>query len=281
MPTDNVTKDRWLSGQEKEKEYNKDTAEIRRRLTERKIIWDRLLKILGNDVTFDSSKKILDVGAEVTSIFLALKEGQKCAVDPLFEYLFHQHPFLKDVKEYQNVRFVSSPFEEMPAEEKFDVIFMLACLDHFGNIKPVLNKVDELLTPGGKLVILADCFKDEAVKKLMSSFDLYQYHPHHFVETDVAQLFSGYTLNRQKNISDIYDNCPAKAKREKIKIYRVDKLISRVWRISEDWGKKGNPLLILKIILFYGLALPTAFIRHKEQPVFPFTKTQLFVFQKP
>ncbi len=281
MSTDKVSQARWLTGLEKEREYNREAEGIERRLSERRIVWSRLLYLLKGEVTFDNSKRILDIGSETTSIFLALREGEKYAVDPLFEYLFDLHPFLKEVEEYKDVHFISSPIEDMTSSKSFDIIFMLAALDHTGEIGPVVDKIDELLAPSGTLIIFVDCYKDSAVRSIMSFSDIYLYHPHHFVAEDIVRLFSSYRLKKQEQISEIYHDCPFRTQREEIKPYRIDKLIARIWRLLRLWAKTEGALFAFKLFLCYSLASLIALRRRMREPVHPFTKTQLFVFQKP
>ena len=157
MLSDKVSKARWLAALEKEREYNREREDIELRLGERRVIWSRLLDLLKGEITFDNSKRILDIGAEATSIFLALREGERYAVDPLFDYLFDLHPFLKEVEEYKDVNFICSPIEDMTSDKSFDIIFMLASLDNMSKVEPIIDKIYELLEPSGLLVIPYAC----------------------------------------------------------------------------------------------------------------------------
>lgn len=280
MRPDGVSKARWLIGLEKEKEYNKEREDIKQRLNERRVTWGKLLDLLQGEVTFDNSKRILDVGAEATSIFLALREGGKYAVDPLFDYLFARHPFLKDVKEYKDVHFISSPIEDMTPNNRFDIIFTLASLEHVGNIQPVVDNIDKLLAPSGFLIVFVECYKDMAVRNVMSFFDLYPYHPHHFVAEDIIRLFSHYNLKKRERMSGIHEDCPFRKKRAVPKIYRIDKLIAMLWRLQYEWGKRRNIYFATKLFLCLGLAFSIALLRRIENPIYPFTEPNVFVFQK-
>jgi hypothetical protein len=157
---------------------------------------------------------------------------------------------------------------------------MLASLDHCGNLKPVLDKIEQLLLPSGYLVIFADCFKDSAVKKIMSFFHLYAYHLHYFSDEDIIQLFSKYNLKKYIALDGIYDDCSFKEKLEEVKIYRVGNLLKRVWRLQDEWGQGKNILLAAKLYLCFGLAFFVASVRRKKKPIYPFTDTILLIFQK-
>ncbi|MFC1943358.1 class I SAM-dependent methyltransferase [Chloroflexota bacterium] len=277
-----ISKDRWLIGLEKEKEYNRKREDIEERLIERREVWARLLDSLKCEVSFDNSKRILDVGAEATSIFLALREGEKYAVDPLFAYLFELHPFLKEIEEYKDVNFISSPFQDMTSDKSFDIIFILAMLEHLGTLKPVVGKVDELLAPSSTLVVLVDCLSDPVVRNIVSFFDIYPYHPHHFVPDDITKLFSNYRLTKQEQISEIYRDCPSK-ERKIIRIYRIDKVIAKIWELSGVWARGRRIQFALRLILCYSLIFVIVLLRRKGKPIWPPLnyKPWLFVFQKP
>jgi hypothetical protein len=113
----------------------------------------------------------------------------------------------------------------------------------------------------------------------MSFFDLYLYHPHHFIAEDIVRLFPNYRLKKQKDISEIYHDCPFR-KRRRIKIYRLDKLVARIWQMSGEWGRGKSILFTAKLFICFSLAFSIALLRGREKPIYPFTKTWLFIFQK-
>ena len=276
-----ISKKRWLIGIEKEKEYdNIKREDLEERFRERRQIWATLLDKLKGEVTFGNSKRILDIGAEATSVFLVLREGEKHAVDPLFEYLFDLHPFLTGIEEYKDVNFITSTIEDMAADESFDIIFALGMLEHVGELKPVVDKIDELLAPSGTLVVMVDCYADPVVRNIFSFFDIYPYHPHHFVASDIIRLFSSYGLKKQESMFEIYRDCPFK-KGQKIKLYRIDKLIARAWQSSGEYAKRTDILFALKFFLCGSLALLIALLRRREKTTLPLAKPWLFVLQKP
>ena len=284
MLDEKVSKIRWLIGLEKEKEYNRKREELEDRISERRQVWANLLDLLKDEKAFDNSKRILDIGSEATSIFLALKEGKKYAVDPLFEYLFDLHPFLREIEDYKDVKFISSPIEDMVADKSFDIIFILAALEHVGKLKQVVDKIDELLTPSGTLIIFLECYIDPAARNIMSFFDIYPYHPHHFVAEDIIRLFSIYKLKKEEQVREIYHDIPSRGLRKGAKTYRIDKLIAGIWQLIGGWGSRKNILFVSKLFLCYGLVFLVAFIRvllgKREGPIYPLKRPWLFVFQK-
>lgn len=276
-----VSKSRWLVAHEQEKKGLGNAEDMKEWLRVRRHTWSILLDLLKVEIAFDSSRRILDIGSGPTSIFLALKEGERCAVDPDFEFLFRLHPFMREVEQYKDVNFISNPIEEVTLDKKFDLIFMINALDHVGALKPVIDKMDELLAPSGTLVLIVDCYADRAVRDVISFFDVDLPHPHHFVAEDIIRLFLSYRLKKQdNNLSEIFLDCTFKGKKGQIQIYRVDKFIARMRQIVKSLGKEWDILFTSKYMLCYSLALLTALLRRREAPIHPLKKPRLFIFQK-
>ena len=281
MPSNKISRARWLAAQEQEKKGIESAEDMKEWLRVRRHTWASLLDLLKGEIAFDSSKRILDIGGGPTSIFLALREGEKYAVDPNLERLFDLHPFMREVEEYKDVNFISSPIEEAALDKQFDLIFMINVLDHVGALKAVIDKVNELLVSFGILVIIVDCYADRAVRNIMSFFDIDLPHPHHFVTGDIIRLFPDYKLKKQDNkVREIFTDCTFRGKKREIKIYRVDKFIALMTKILKEEGKGGDILFISKYILCYSLALLIASLRRQERPIYPLKKARLFVFQK-
>jgi len=276
-----VSKKRWLAAQEQEKKGIESAEDIKEWLRIRRHTWGNLVDSLKGDIAFDSSKRILDIGGGPTSIFLALREGEKYVVEPNVERLFKLHPFVREVEEYRDVNFISSPIEEAAFDKQFDLIFIINVLDHVGTLKPVVDKIDELLAPSGILIIVVDCYADRAVRRIINFFDVDLPHIHHFVADDIIRLFSNYKLKKQDNeVFRLINELPFKGQRAEIKIYRADKFIGRMRQHLSNSGKKGNILFASKYILCYSLALLIASLRRQEKPIHPLKKARLFVFQK-
>jgi len=82
-----VSKTRWLAAHEQEKKGLESADDIKEWLRVRRNTWGSLVDLLKNEIPVDDSKRILDVGCGPTSIFLALRSGEKYAVDPNLERL--------------------------------------------------------------------------------------------------------------------------------------------------------------------------------------------------
>ena len=276
-----IPQKRWLAAHKIEEAALVRAEDITEFLRLRRHTWASLVDLLKGEIAFDSSKRILDIGCGPTSVFLALRGGEKYVVDPTLERLFQLHPFMREVEEYRDVNFVSRPIEETTFDKQFDLIFTINALDHVGALKPVIDKIDELLTACGILVIIVDCYADRAVRNIMSFFDVDLPHPHHFIVEDIARLFPTYQLKKQdNNILEIFQADPFRGKRKEIRIYRLDKFVALMWQVLKNLGKQRDILFTAKYILCYSLALLIAALRRKEKPIYPLKKARLFVFQK-
>ena len=275
-----VSKARWSAAQEQEKRGVESAEEIREWIRVRRQTWANLLESLKGELTINSLKT-LDIGGGPTSIFLAFRKEERYMVDPNLDRLFRLHPFVREIEEYRDVNFISSSIEEAALDKQFDLIFMINVLDHVGELKPVLDKIDELLAPSGILVIVVDCYADSLVRGIVSFFDPDPPHPHQFIAGDIHTLFSHYQLNKQDSqIFKIINEPPFRGERSEMEFYRIDKFFTKMRKMLKYMRKQGDAFFISKYILCYGLALLIASFRRREKPIYPFKKARLFVFQK-
>jgi SAM-dependent methyltransferase len=281
VSTNRVSKKRWLAAQEQEKRVIERAEDIKTRISERRRTWANLLELLKDDVTFDNSKRILDVGCGATTIFLALRQGTKYAVDPTLEHLFRSHPFVREVEEYRDVNFISGSIEEVNLDNQFDVIFMINVLDHVAELKPVIDKVHELLAPSGILILPVDCYADRVVRSIQRFFDADLPHPHHFVAEDVIALFPSYELVKyDRRAFEIFPDCVSSVQGGDIPIYRVDRFIAQKIQELDELGRKGDLLFAIKRFFSSSLCYFVTLLRRKERPLAGLKKRRLFIFQK-
>jgi SAM-dependent methyltransferase len=274
-------KARWLAAQEAEKKELGDAGTVRGFIQVRKHTWARLIEEMRDVIDFDIPRSVLEIGSGPTSIFLALKGGERYAVDPNFDLLFERHPFVRELPEYQGVNFINGAFEDMPADRQFDMIFMINMLDHLGDLTPTLEKINKSLKPGGMLVIVVDCYADSRVKSLISFFDPDPPHPHHFINRDIAEMFSDYKLIKlDKNIYRIFDEVTLKEEKSEIPVYRIDRFAVKLKDILRRLGKGKDVLFISRYVVCFSLALAMAAVRRAEKPTYPLKKARLFVFRK-
>lgn len=62
--------------------------------------------------------------------------------------------FAKQNINHSKVKFIHSMFENLDLDEKFDLVFLIHTLEHLDERTLILNKISDLLTTNGKLVLI-------------------------------------------------------------------------------------------------------------------------------
>jgi hypothetical protein len=277
-----VSRARWLEAQRLE-DTPDSPDDMHEWVEVRRDTWARLIDYLMRQGLVNRPRKTLDIGGKGTAIFLALKDGERYAVDPVYQDLFQVHPFLRELDEYQGVNFLAMPVEEVATVDRFESIFCINVLDHMADLKTIAGKIEGLLAPSGTLVVIVDCYADRAVRNLVRWFDVDLPHPHHFLTQDIPLLFSRLALLKQDPaIFGLFlTGRLFRGDRVDIPVYRVDRLLGRFILLLRQSGKRWWAVpFALKLCLVYSLALLLASLRGKEAPIHPLKKPRLFVFKK-
>lgn len=289
--TSNISKERWSKAHRLEKRAYDDTEYNKKIIELRKYTWGLLIDSLKTTIDFKNHKNILEIGGGVTTVFLAIADGEKYAVDPVYNHVFTNYPYLKEIEEYKDVNFISGTLEDIPIDKKFDLIFSINMLDHVRDCNEIAAKIGKLLSPGGILILSIDCYDSASVRNIIRWFDVDTPHPHHFIKEDIMKLFSNYELIRlDRTTFEIDQSLPDKdginhnlpqtdKKNNNPKIYRIDIALSRAIKGIESNGEKSI-LFAVRYLLCYSLATLTAFIIKPKIKIFPLKKPWLFVLQK-
>lgn len=271
---------RWLEAQSLEA-APEAPEDIQEWLHVRRETWTHLLNYLACESLLKKSRRILDVGGKATTIFLALPDGQRYAIDPAYKHLFSQHPFLKELEEYRDVNFIALPIEEANLEP-FDLIFCINMLDHVEHVGAVASKIEQLLAPGGRLVLVVDCYADRVVRDLVRWFDVDLPHPHHFIAEDIVKIFCH--LRLYKHDASIFrlffTGRLFRKERPSISMHQCGRLLGRFGSLLHRYDRKHDIRFAVKFGVCYGLALLLASIRRTELPIHPLKKPRLFVFER-
>ena len=273
---------RWLEAQRLED--SPDSPEDMREWVEvRRDTWTRLMDYLTREGLINSPKRTMDIGGKGTTIFLALRDGERYAVDPVYRDLFQVHPFLRELKEYQGVNFLAAAVEDTTIDQPFDTIFCINALDHVAEVDAIIAKMEELLAPSGTLVLVVDCYADRAVRNLIRWFDVDLPHPHHFLAEDILSLFSRFQLRKQDPLCFrlFLTGRLFRGTRADIPVYRLDSLLERAGLLIRTSGRGWHLPFVARFSLAYSLGLLLASLRRKESPIHPLKKPRLFVYQKP
>lgn len=271
---------RWLEAQELEA-AEESTGDIREWVRVRTKTWTQLLDSLDAQGLLKKKDRVLDVGGKATTIFLALSGGHRYAVDPVYKDLLEQHPFLRELEQYQGVAFVALPVEELD-EEPFDLIFCINMLDHVRDYELVASKLVQLLSPGGVLVLIVDCYADKVVRDVIRWFDVDVPHPHHFVIEDILRVFPGLRVRGQDMtiFRLFFSGVLFHNERSEIAIFQFGRLLERFGSLLRRYRRTGDVWFTFKFGTCYVIALLLTVLRGKERPLHPLKKPRLFVFEK-
>ena len=282
---ENSNGNRWIVAQERERFVadSESQSHVRKLINLRRSTWSHLLLRAGADA--NTPLRALDIGCGPTSIFLALYAGEEIAVDPLMKSYFDAHPFLSEVMEYARVKFISGTLEGSSLTGSFDIITSINSLDHVQNPKTVTSRISELLSTGGRLILVVDCYYSNLIRTIMRLFDVDVPHPHHFVRQDIEGLFTDLVLVKEDlQVFQIFDSESemesAGLHPSNLSPFNPALLVGRMIKDMDEWGKRGDKLFLAKFVIAYGLAALVGLTGRKERPVFPLKKARLFVFKK-
>ncbi len=277
-----VDRSRWQEAQHLE-ESQATTDEVRQWVEVRKDTWANFVAYLRRAGYLTNPRRVLDIGGKYTTVFLALREGERYAVDPVYLSMFEQHPFLQDVEELKGVHFLAMPAEEIQEVGSFDTIFCINMLDHMAVPQQLVDTIDALLTPGGNLILVIDCYADRLVREIVRRFDVDVPHPHHFLAEDIRRMFSRLSLRIDDRdiLTLILSGRQYPGLRSSIPLYRIDLLMGRVRLLLRETGKGRGWIFPLKFVACYTIAFSVAVLRRKDKPIHPLKKARLFIFEKP
>lgn len=122
-----------------------------------------------------SNLRILDAGCGPAGIFLILDQNEVIAFDPLLSKYKDLSAFRPDDVPW--VHFEETLLEEFSAP-LFDEIYCTNAINHVRDLKAGLQKLLDLLKPGGTLIVSTDCHKFGLFKFLFRLTQWDVLHPH-------------------------------------------------------------------------------------------------------
>lgn len=131
----------------------------------KKSYWSVFLDEISWGYSIKKSDRILDAGCGPAGIFSILPQKQTTALDPLLEKYESDLPHF-NYKMYPDVSFISIPFEQYSEDENYNLIFCLNAINHFKDFQFSVFKLQDLLLPGGFLILSIDVHRFEFVKHL-------------------------------------------------------------------------------------------------------------------
>lgn len=195
----------------------KDSTEY---LVWKKQYWNTFLQEINFNLE-NTNAQYLDIGCGPAGIFI-LSEQTKTnwtALDPLLKDYEKLEVF--NPKNYPNVSFVHSNFEDFEDKKKFDVIFCINAINHFISLKENFDKLHNILEYKGTLILSTDAHNFKFLKWILYSLPLDILHPHQYTAYEYEQMIkeSGFeikskTLKKKEFIFSYY-------------IYSIQKTTSR------------------------------------------------------
>jgi SAM-dependent methyltransferase len=155
-----VTRDRWRAASDLERDYwatqSWQDGPGERRLSE----WERHLSSVGLSLSAFTDQHVLDVGCGPTGVVYFIEAERRVGIDPLADQYEQWNGYWG-----RPIELITSNAEAMPlADESFDTVFCVNCLDHTRNPAAVISEIARVLKPGGTLVLHVDL--DSPLRKL-------------------------------------------------------------------------------------------------------------------
>jgi 2-polyprenyl-6-hydroxyphenyl methylase/3-demethylubiquinone-9 3-methyltransferase len=175
---------------------DKDTVDY---LEKKRKYWQHILYQIEDVVSIQPNHLIMDAGCGPAGIFISLSDNKIIAIDPLLDaYEDHLIQFKKT--KYPNVKFITSPIEDIDLLEQVDIIFCMNAINHVRNLENSYQKLVSLLKPGGVIVISIDAHNYTNYKKLFRLLPGDILHPHQY---DLAEYQSFLTNKSLKIVKTI------------------------------------------------------------------------------
>lgn len=143
----------------------------------KKDYWKKILSLIS--VKVQPADTIADIGCGPAGIFIALAGNQVTAVDPLLDkYEGETSVFRK--ADYPRVSFIKSAIEEFNPAEKFEIVFCMNAINHVHDIEKGINKLKEICSSNGTVVISIDAHNHSIFKYLFRIMPFDILHPHQY-----------------------------------------------------------------------------------------------------
>lgn len=143
---------------------------------------------------------VLDAGCGPAGIFTILADGYTVdALDPLIERYAAAFPHFNPA-DYPNTRFLGETIESFSPGRSYDAIFCLNAINHVADLHRSLDRLVELLRPGGYLLLSVDAHKSGRVRRLFQLAPADLLHPHQFTCSEYAKMLTDRAMCIERTI---------------------------------------------------------------------------------
>ncbi len=174
---------------------NKDVSEY---LQQKTNYWNKLIDSIADCLPSLNGKKILDAGCGPAGIFMALKNNEITALDPLLHKYKELPHFIPD--QFPWTGFINSSIEVLNETEKYDLIFCMNAINHVNDIDLCYKNLSRALKPGGFLIISTDAHRSQLLKKIFQTIPGDMLHPIQLDINEYQHFLKQASLEIIKNI---------------------------------------------------------------------------------
>ena len=151
--------------------------------------WDKVLKSISLSVKLNHNDKILDAGCGPAGIFIALKDCEVTAFDPLLDTYNQTLQHFK-FEMYPDVKFKTDTLESFKSKDQFDVVFCMNAINHVSELDKAFLTLYQHTKPGGKIVVSIDAHNRKFFKKLFRLQPADILHPHQYDLAEYKEMLT-------------------------------------------------------------------------------------------
>ncbi|MGB1248939.1 MAG: class I SAM-dependent methyltransferase, partial [Chitinophagales bacterium] len=147
-------------------------------LTWKKNYWNGFLQEINLSLE-KTEAPIIDIGCGPAGIFTIFQNEKITALDPLLEQ-YEKDLLIFDKEKYPQTSFITQDFETATIKEKYTTVFCLNAINHFHDLKNSLQKLNNITSLNGKLILSIDAHNHSFFKHLFRLLPLDILHPHQY-----------------------------------------------------------------------------------------------------
>ncbi len=161
--------------------------------------WREKLALIGDELDLRAGATVLDAGCGPAGIYMVLPECEVHAVDPLIDAYENCLPHFER-QAWPWVTFYPVPFEEFTAPEAYDFVFCINAVNHFSDLDLSLDRLLDVLAPGGRLILSSDAHNHALFKHLFRALPLDILHPHQYSADEYEAMFTARGAHIEKRM---------------------------------------------------------------------------------